>query len=97
MSLRARLREAENKLRARGVLQGPKAPGVIMQFVGTLHDSEGRLLGENLDFRRAQVGSRVFERGDGEALEAFKARVIGELPATQEIGSPMVSFLSDDV
>jgi hypothetical protein len=89
----------EGRAAARAVLENPggRLAYLIVEFVGLVRDSSGELVGPNLDFRRAEIGDRVFERGEGEGLEAFKARVIGELPATQAIGSPMVSFLSDDV
>lgn len=89
----------EGRAAARAVLADPEGrpPYLILEFVGVMHDSNGAPVGPNVDFKRAEIGDRVFERGEGEELEAFKARVIGELPATQPIGSPMVSFLSDDV
>lgn len=88
----------EGRAAARAVLADPGCgpPYLILEFVGVMHDSSGRPLGPNEDFNRAEIGGRVFERGEGEALEAFKARVIGELPATQAGGLPMVSFESDD-
>ena len=86
----------EGRAAARACLQDPKHPVPILQFVGACYDSEGRILGPNLDFRRAEVGGRILDRVETETLAAFEARVIGELPATQAIGSPMVSFFSDD-
>jgi len=87
----------EGRAAARAVLTDPEGrPAyLILEFVGVMRDSSGELVGPNEDFKRAQIGERVFERGERETLEAFKARVIGELPATQVIGTPMVSFMSD--
>jgi hypothetical protein len=84
---------------ARAALENP-GPGpayIVFEWVGVIRDSSGELVGPNEDFKRAEIGGRVFVRSEEETLAAFEARVIGELPATLPIGSPVVSFLSDDV
>ena len=67
---------------ARALLQDPdQGPTIITQYVGCLRDADGRLLGPNLNFNRAKVGARAFERGEHEPLADFEARVESELPA----------------
>jgi hypothetical protein len=87
------------RAKARALLENP-SPGpayIVFEWVGVIRDSNGALIGPNEDFRAAEIGDRVFERGSEETLDAFRTRVVGELPATQPIGSPIASFLSDDV
>lgn len=66
----------EGRAAARAVLEDPggRLAYLIVEFVGVMRDSRGELVGPYLDFRRAAIGERVFERGEGEGLEAFKAR-----------------------
>ena len=67
-------------------------PRLIIQWVGARRDSEGRLLGPNFNFTKAEIRGRVFERGENETLAAFEARVEAEMPA---VGGD-AAFWSDD-
>lgn len=103
MSLKTRLREVHEKLRARGVLpSGLTPPVLIVQFVGTRFDAQGQVAGPNLDFRRAEVGDRIFWRGEAETLAAFEARVKAEIPpaiwsvVTASWSATTIAFFSDD-
>jgi hypothetical protein len=67
---------------------------LITQLVGARRDSDGHLLRPNLDFTKAEVCGRVFERGETETLEAFEARVLAQVPISDFAG--VATFKSDD-
>jgi hypothetical protein len=77
---------------ARALLQDPDNLCLITQWVGARRDSEGRLLGPNFNFTKAEVGGRMFERGETETLACFEARVKAEMPAVRGDAQ----FWSDD-
>jgi hypothetical protein len=78
---------------ARAILQDPgQGPILLTQYVGTRRDSQGQVLGPDLDFTRARVGGQAFERCKDETLSAFEDRVIAETPA---IGIAAATFWSD--
>lgn len=81
------------RARARGLLQhrDPRRPPsyIEVQFVGCVGPVDGRKT-PNFEFTKAELfesgpaeeATASFERGADESVEDFKARVVGELPAT---------------
>jgi len=93
------------RAKARAALQhrDPGRPAFIeVQFVGCIGDGHSRSL-PNYDFTSAEIYEHMlgepvksFARGEGETLDAFKARVFGELPAITEF-PPTAIFFSDNI
>lgn len=93
------------RARARAILQQPRDPRqplafLEFQFCGCIGDGESRAL-PNFDFTHGEIYTEVpgdptkaFTRQQNETLEAFRSRVIGELPID---GTPVVIFYSDDI
>lgn len=84
MKFRARLRALEEGLLPPA---GLPRPILVRQYVGSLRDSEGKLLGSNFDFNEAETGGKKFFRADGESLQDFKARVLAEVPTDGPAGT----------
>lgn len=93
------------RARARAALQhrDPRRPAFIeIQFVGCVGDGHSRSL-PNYDFTSAEIYEDIpdepvksFVRGEGETLDAFRARVFGELPAVSQY-PPAAIFYSPDI